>query len=121
MGDKNNKRQFKQSRKQHLQGLQKKKNTVTLPPNEGPATPPSPPLPPPHLQNTTPTPLATSTPVTTFSAYSIITASAKKLDFSTRMELNEVENGNEYMLVEKNSCLLWSERITWQKDLEKLS
>lgn len=68
--------------------------------------PPPPPSPP--LQDTALTPLATFPPVATSAT---IMTSAKKLDFSTHIELNGVANENEYIIVEKNICLQWLSSI----------
>lgn len=45
----------------------------------------------------------------------IITALGRKLDFSTHIELSGVENGNEFMIVEKNSCLQLVSYIAWRE------
>ena len=111
MGNKKTNRKSPQTRRQHLNNMKKCSQTPDTSP---PHTPPL------HLYTNTPTPSATSTPVATSSASST-TASARKLNFSHHIELNEVENRYEYMIVEVNSCLQWIRSIARCECGEKMN
>lgn len=102
MGNKKNKRRFKQTRKQHLKNLKRRNITARLLSPTPPWTPPPPlPLPPPN--EVTP-PAATSTPS---SSASCILASAINLECSAESEQNLVKNETEFMMVERNRFLQW--------------
>lgn len=106
MGNKKTNRKSPKTRRQHLNDIKKCSQTPDTSP--------------PHLCTNTPTPSATSTPVATSSASST-TASARKLNFSHHIELNEVENIYEYMIVEINSCLQWIRSIARCECGEKMN